>query len=169
MPRKSRKDYEANRKKWSEMERAAARRRYEADPTPRKEVCKRWWGKHREEALARRRANRQKNPSYHSDHDFHYVLKKKYGMTGEEYQLLLEQQGGVCAICGLPERVKKRDGKPRRLGVDHDHDTGLIRGLLCHFCNSCIGMLTEKQLEQAVVYLRRHRFLSLRESGLSSP
>lgn len=55
-------------------------------------------------------------------------LRRTYGITPEEYDEMLVHQGGVCAICLKPPAA-------RRLAVDHDHRTGLIRGLLCAFCN----------------------------------
>lgn len=55
-------------------------------------------------------------------------LKADFGITPEAYQMLLDFQGGLCAICRRPSRV-------RRLAVDHDHITGKVRGLLCRHCN----------------------------------
>lgn len=55
-------------------------------------------------------------------------LRRLYNITAEQYDELLEHQGGVCAICEKPP------GKTR-LAVDHDHKTGLTRGLLCFWCN----------------------------------
>lgn len=55
-------------------------------------------------------------------------VKAVYGITPEAYQMLLDWQGGVCAICERPSKV-------RRLAVDHDHATGKVRGLLCRHCN----------------------------------
>ena len=55
-------------------------------------------------------------------------VKAVYGITGDEYERLLAFQGGVCAICQRPSKV-------RRLAVDHDHTTGAVRGLLCRHCN----------------------------------
>ena len=60
-------------------------------------------------------------------------LKRKYGMTLEDYERMLEAQGGVCAICGEPRPEE------RTLHVDHDHETGEIRGLLCFRCNNALG------------------------------
>ncbi len=63
-------------------------------------------------------------------------------------------QGGVCAICGLPEtRVVK--GKLNRLAVDHDHTTGRVRGLLCFRCNTCLGRFEDnvELLRAAEAYL----------------
>ncbi len=58
-----------------------------------------------------------------------YSLKNNTGLSVEQYDALLEKQGGGCAICGTPP-------KRMRLSVDHDHETGMIRGLLCHGCNT---------------------------------
>lgn len=65
-----------------------------------------------------------------------YVLRVKYGISKEEYLALLEEQGGVCAICGI-------EPKDRFLSVDHDHETNQIRGLLCEGCNLGIGHLND--------------------------
>lgn len=62
---------------------------------------------------------------------------KQYGLTIEDYNALLEKQGGVCAICSNVCSTGKR------LSVDHDHDTGRVRGLLCSTCNRGIGMLRD--------------------------
>ena len=60
-------------------------------------------------------------------------LKRKYGISIEEYDALLSRQEGDCAICGQPPR------SDISLHVDHDHDTGAIRGLLCFRCNNALG------------------------------
>jgi Recombination endonuclease VII len=63
-------------------------------------------------------------------------LMDNYKLTPEKYDAILAFQGGVCYTCGQPEPVKGR-----RLSVDHDHATGLIRGLLCSRCNPVLGKL----------------------------
>jgi hypothetical protein len=85
-------------------------------------------------------------------------LKKSYGLTVAEYEKILKEQGGVCAICNKPERMK-REGKALRMPVDHDHLTGKLRGLLCHTCNRAIGLLQDDVivLRRAISYLLRHR------------
>jgi Recombination endonuclease VII len=69
--------------------------------------------------------------NYRSEH-----LKRKFGLTLDEYDQLLEAQGGGCAICGAkPGKIS--------LHVDHDHETGEIRGLLCFRCNGGLGQFKE--------------------------
>lgn len=68
-------------------------------------------------------------------------LKKTYGITIEDYEKLFNKQKGVCAICGKVETRICTQGMVQSLSVDHDHSTGLIRGLLCDRCNKAIGLL----------------------------
>lgn len=76
-------------------------------------------------------------------------LKRMYGLSVEDFDLLLASQGGVCAICQNPECR-------RRLSVDHDHLSGKIRGLLCDNCNNGLGRFQDSpdRLERAAKYLR---------------
>lgn len=82
------------------------------------------------------------------DENFHYNLRK-YGLTPLGYDALLESQGGACAICGSACPSGKR------LAVDHCHNTGTVRGLLCARCNPGIGMFKDQPdlLLVAVEYL----------------
>ena len=68
------------------------------------------------------------------------MLLKHYGIDSEEYDNLLCLQDGICAICKQPETRKLR-GKIPPLSVDHNHNTGKVRGLLCNTCNRAIGLL----------------------------
>jgi hypothetical protein len=63
----------------------------------------------------------------------HYHLKKRYGIGADEFDELVRQQGGVCAICG------RRDPEH----VDHDHETGDVRGILCFNCNGGLGQFRD--------------------------
>ena len=83
-----------------------------------------------------------------------------HGLTEAQYRQLLDSQGGVCAICGQPERrTRKSTGVRLSLAVDHCHKTGRIRGLLCGDCNYALGILDDdiERLESAVEYLRAHQ------------
>ncbi len=78
---------------------------------------------------------------------------RDYGLSYEQYQALLKRQGGACAICmcSLPENIGYRS-----LDVDHDHQSGQVRGLLCTSCNRAVGLLRDDPViaEQMVLYLR---------------
>jgi len=77
-------------------------------------------------------------------------LRKSFGIGIEDYDKLLEEQKGKCKICGSCHSTFKR-----RLAVDHCHDTGKIRGLLCQFCNTGLGNFKDniELLERAKQYL----------------
>ena len=81
-------------------------------------------------------------------------LQSQYRLSLEQYDALLTTQGGVCAICLQPP---PRTQKTSVLEVDHNHETGEIRGLLCHVCNQ--GMIAvdrrEGWLENARKYVER--------------
>lgn len=64
---------------------------------------------------------------------------RRYGMTLEQYDAMHAAQGGRCAVCGGRESVISRNGRPFLLAVDHDHATGVVRGLLCSGCNRVVG------------------------------
>ena len=99
-----------------------------------------------------RKAWLAKNPEYKKD----WKLKKLYGLELEDYKRLLEQQGGVCAICGKGETViDKKTGLVRSLSVDHNHINGNVRGLLCNKCNRALGLFEDdpELLLKAFVYM----------------
>ena len=83
-------------------------------------------------------------------------LKKEFGITLDEYNGMLENQGGVCAICGNPERTRHNNSdRIRNLAVDHCHETGKVRGLLCTSCNQGLGNFRDNPdyLAKAISYL----------------
>lgn len=75
-------------------------------------------------------------------------LKRNYGITIEEYNKMLNEQNGVCAICGKT--------KSETLAVDHNHTTMEIRGLLCSHCNHVVGFAKDNIdiLEKTINYLK---------------
>lgn len=98
---------------------------------------------HRRKWLDGYRAN---NPDVFRDQSY----RSKYGITINDYDRMLAQQGGRCAICA----TDKPDGG--RFCIDHCHDTGDVRALLCRCCNTGIGNLRDdpKIVEAALRYLR---------------
>ena len=89
-------------------------------------------------------------------------LKRRFGITPEDYESMLEGQGGGCAICGRFDGLHQgrsrlgREEEPTRFAVDHCHKTGVVRGLLCMNCNTAIGCFQDNTsiLEKAIEYLQ---------------
>ena len=109
-------------------------------------------------AAAHNREWRKKN----KEHVKNQRLLKQYDMTLEEYKQMAEQQNGVCAICGGPPTLMMGGSgtkeQYRLLDVDHDHNTGAIRGLLCNKCNRGIGDFEDNvsSLRNAADYLEKN-------------
>lgn len=107
------------------------------------------------ETRAHRRDYIKEWRSLHPHYERAMGLWKYYRMTIVEYDALADQQGHVCAICRQPESERTATGDPRRLAVDHCHETGEIRGLLCGACNKGLGYFknNRQRLIDAVKYL----------------
>lgn len=89
-------------------------------------------------------------------------LRAEFGITLEQYNELLEKQGGGCAICGKKMTGVKEAGKREHaLYVDHDHETGKVRGILCNLCNFGLGNF----LNNPVLLIRAAEYLSNWSSG----
>jgi|SRR6185312_1803343 len=114
-----------------------------------------WYQDNRDKEIARVAKWKESNP----DKVFAGHLRRKYGITLDQYNELLVLQGGVCGICkGLPVG-KTKNGKPSsRYDVDHDHATGKVRGLLCHSCNVMLGQARDRidVLNAAILWLGNH-------------
>lgn len=96
-----------------------------------------------------------------------YELKQKFGITPQQYEEMLERQGGVCAICKKPETVKL-NGVVKRLAIDHDRNCcpdyknccgNCIRALLCSSCNWFVGQIEKRQelLPKVLNYLNPNK------------
>ena len=85
------------------------------------------------------------------------AMFSQYGITLDEYEMLLVEQGGVCAICHEYRPRLDSKGAPARMPIDHDHATKTVRGILCHWCNSGVGLLGEdaERLLAASLYLSK--------------
>lgn len=129
-------------------------------------VRKSYW-KHREKRIQYHREYRKNNPdiiragkarwnALNKDkvvaHAKKSRLKNLYGLTVEQFDELNLKQGGLCLICGQPEPVSAQ------LHVDHDHDSGRVRGLLCIHCNTGLGKFkhSPELLDKAKKYLLTH-------------
>ena len=133
-----------DRRAWN----AKRRKRYAEDADyreRRKAECRAYHAAHREKnnERQRRRGWAKKLP------DFWRRLARFYGISREQYETLLAQQGGVCGICGKPPQEP--------LCVDHSHATGRVRGLLCRKCNTALGSFDDdvSVMAAGIAYLRK--------------
>lgn len=107
---------------------------------------KRYYAKYKDKLLVRHKAYNENGGNL-----------RRYGITLSDYKQLLYKQENRCAICGCVETSKIKD-VVKRLGVDHDHETGAVRGLLCNSCNRGIGYLRDSSVvvRRAVIYLKTY-------------
>jgi len=118
--------------------RARAKAAYHADPASHQARARDWRKQNREKCRKHGAAARTK-----------YL----YGITRDEYEAKLANQGTRCMICGSTD-----PGKQGLFHLDHDHETGVIRDFLCSACNQGLGYFKDDplRLELAAAYLRRH-------------
>lgn len=127
---------------------------------PGKGLCDRCYSKQRraKNPEYQRRLGKARNERYHEKHPEMRAaskLKSRYRLPHGSYDVMFARQGGKCAICLRPPP------KSRRLCIDHDHETGTVRRLLCNLCNSLIGMAKENPfvVARALAYLHHYRLL----------
>ena len=86
-------------------------------------------------------------------------LRANYGMTIDDYDAMWLAQQGRCAICGEAFALRGSGRTSRRLGVDHDHATGKVRGLLCQMCNGGLGLFNDdiERMLDAIRYLQERK------------
>ena len=112
---------------------------------------KRWYAKYCE---AIRERNRKQYAGREIAVKREASLKSRYGMSLEDYDVMVTRQKGLCAICHRPPRGKTNGNK---LYVDHCHKSGQVRGLLCPGCNTALGQFYHDidVLRQAIAYLTK--------------
>ena len=98
---------------------------------------------------------RQRHKRYKEEHKKElrqHFVQKKYGLSPEEYDAMLKAQDNKCAIC------KKQFKDTKHIHIDHDHTTGKVRGILCSYCNTMLGMAHDNLeiLQEGINYLKRH-------------
>ena len=115
-----------------EERRRQQKEHYDANPEKRRRQSREYYAAHADEARVSSR-------------------KRLYNISSGQYDLLLVSQGGVCAICGSPPNGMA-------LAVDHNHETGEVRGLLCSNCNVAIGLMKDDPdlLQKAIDYVRMY-------------
>ena len=112
-----------------------------------KEACKQRTKEHPSCIAAR---EKYRNKPETKDKIRNWKLLQNYGITNQDYEQMLENQGFCCAGCGLHQNILEK-----KLHVDHDHVTGRVRGLLCGNCNRALGLVKDN-LETLV---RLHEYL----------
>jgi Recombination endonuclease VII len=126
------------------------------------EIYKRYYKKNREKIRKRRKKARKQNLEHSKYRQRENFIKRTYGITTLEYERILKLQNNKCAICGSDSdvRVVGTTGRKKkfRLAIDHDHETGKVRALLCNKCNMFVGHIeNNKELLPVVLkYLKDH-------------
>lgn len=110
--------------------------------------------KHNQNLRDWRKNNREKDRAYSRK----AKIKSKYNLSIESYNNMLAQQNHSCAICGISQ-----DDLKVNLFIDHNHNTGKVRQLLCNKCNSLLGYSLEREdiLLKAIEYLRKHNKMEM--------
>lgn len=133
------------------------RKYYSNNIEKKKAQYKIYYLKVREKKLAANKVWMQENKEYRQHYSWELLLKNKYNITVKDYNLLFKNQNGACAICGLHQ-----SNFEKRLYVDHNHNTEVVRALLCVNCNMLIGHAREdiEVLNKAINYLKKHELYS---------
>jgi recombination endonuclease VII len=143
MKSKANENYHANREDRLKQQ----KERYQKNRERYNARNRKYYKEHREEA-------RQTAKAYIASHKKEireHRLKRDYGISSEDYEQMLFEQKGLCAICNLPS------DKP--LYIDHDHKTKKVRQLLCSKCNLALGYVNDciNILQSMIKYLKKHK------------
>jgi len=143
----------AYRLKNAEKIRASDREYRKRTAVARQEYQRIYMAAHREERRAYMRDWDRRHFAERKAYSRKSNLKKLYGITRRQYDAILLAQGGGCGICGSPPSPTKD------FGVDHDHKTGEVRGLLCDKHNLGLGLFDDSpdRLLDAIAYLKKRR------------
>jgi len=144
------------RKKWQKTHKEQNEKYYQEHKVERNKYHKKYREEHKEEKQLYQKNNKKEIKEYmkkysqkHKEERLNYILQYRYGITIKQYNQILRNQKGVCAICGnLPLN--------KGLGIDHNHITKKIRGLLCGKCNRGLGNFNDNKdlLLKAIKYLK---------------
>lgn len=119
--------------------------------------------RHPERVKEQQRKWRENNKEYNSSRQRKYQIKANYGMSLDDYDAMLVGQKGQCAICG----TTNPHNRWKVFAVDHCHETGKVRGLLCNKCNRGMGLLDDDadRLIKAAEYLNKHKVVTAEEKA----
>jgi hypothetical protein len=131
-----------------EQLRKVTKARRDSDKEAARKAGRVYYEKNKERMQLQNRANAKKN--YNPVRARTQGLKKRYGLTVEQYKVLLAKQKGRCPIC---QKLLKDEGKYQ--AIDHCHKTRIVRGILCRGCNFGLGVFKSvANLERALEYLK---------------
>lgn len=141
--------------RWSRMTPKQKRMAFEAN--------KRYWSRNKERLAAKKKKHYHKFRDKYLNIERERSYRKLYGIGIAEYDVMLQAQDGRCAICRSDKVGKAADQEDRFFCVDHCHETGKVRGLLCVACNTRLGYLTwfEKNKEAVARYLSPKPYLKV--------
>lgn len=134
---------------------------YNRDPSISKKYIKsekgrKWLNDYRKTEVYRDVQNRYVRKDYQKNKDWYVErnLKHNYNLSLDDYKELIESQNNQCYICLKPPKNKM-------LCVDHNHETGLVRKLLCHGCNTALGLVNENPevLKNMIKYIEEHNIV----------
>ena len=127
---------------------------YEKNKERLSEAGKKWYQDNIEYARAYRRDYYQRNKERSKERSTKHHLKKTYGITVEEKDWLFAAQGFKCASCSSPE-----PGCKQGWHVDHCHETGTVRSILCNACNVSLGLMGEDavRIRALADYIEKHK------------
>ena len=119
----------------------------------RRIYMQRWRAKNREKSNQARRDYHQRNKDIVNAKQKIRHLQQKYNLTEEELQEMIKLQGGKCRLCGK----EPKSDKVRGLHVDHSHETGRFRALLCISCNTTLGQVESIGISKFELYINEFR------------
>jgi len=128
---------------------------YNENKEEKKKYIAAWAKRNPEKTKAYQAKARTSYPERFKDYSARHRMKVRYGITLEKYKQMYEDQSGLCFICHQPESVLNRNGTTKRLALDHCHETGRVRKLLCDNCNKGLGVFQDNpdRLRAAAKYL----------------
>lgn len=154
MPRTRTPRVVAGDKAYREAHREEANRRTRewalANPEKRRATERAYRQKNKRKIREQKKAWRKANPDKHNAANKRWKINAMLKLC--DFDALLAQQNGKCAICRNASTGRKKSG---RLAIDHCHSTGKVRGLLCHRCNTMLGQSKDSPeiLRAAALYL----------------